>query len=200
MKRCKSIGLLLILIPALGLAQQKTKKHNEVSAAFQNAHFVYVESVDGDAMKPGLFPVDHQAIFDVQDAVRDWNRYALAYRREQADLVFVVRKGRIASAQTFPGVPAGTRLPGGQTQGRAPGQAGGQAEDPDGVGKEAEVGPENDMLRVYLVSSDGKLSGPLWTREIKDGLDAPQLVLFQQLRTAVERAYPSQPPGKQPTP
>jgi hypothetical protein len=63
------------------------------------------------------------------------------------------------------------------------------------VGAEGEVGPENDMLRVYLVSSDGELTGPIWTREIQDGLDPPTVLLIQQLRTAVERAYPSQPPA-----
>jgi len=57
------------------------------------------------------------------------------------------------------------------------------------------------MLRVYIVNGDGKLSGPLWTREMQDGLDAPGLMLLQQLRAAVERAYPTQPPApKQPTP
>jgi hypothetical protein len=203
MSRYKAIALLLILVPALALAQHKAKKHNDVPAVFQYAHFVYVEAADGDATKPGLYPEDRQAIFDVQDALQDWNRYALANRREGADVVLVVRKGRLAGAQTHAGVSVGTpRLPGSgnPAAGRPPGQSG-QGGDGEGVGAEGEVGPENDMLRVYLVSSDGKLSGPLWTREIQDGLDAPNVVLMQQLRTAVERAYPSQPPAaKQPTP
>jgi hypothetical protein len=202
MIRYKAIALLLILVPALGIAQQKTKKHNDVPAVFQNARFVYVEAVDGEVMKPGLYPADRQAIFDVEDSLRDWNRYSLANRRADADLVLVVRKGRLASAQARAGVSVGPpRLPGGgnPASGRPPGQAG-QGGDGESVGAEGEVGPENDMLRVYLVS-DGKLTGPVWTREIQDGLDAPPVLLMQQLRTAVERAYPSQPPAaKQPTP
>jgi hypothetical protein len=202
MSRSEAIALLLILIPALALAQQKAKKHNDVPAVFQYAHFVYVEAPDGDAMKPGLYPADRQAIADVQDSLRDWNRYALATRREDAEVVLVVRKGRLASAQVHAGVSVGTRVPSGgnSTSGPAPGQAG-QGGDGAGAGAEGEVGPENDMLRVYLVNGDGKLTGPLWTREIQDGLDPPTLLLMQQLRTAVERAYPSQPPpSKQPTP
>jgi len=196
MKRCNAIALLLILIPSLALAQQKAKKHNDVPAVFQYAHFVYVEAVDGDLMKPGLYPADRQAIVDVQDNLREWNRYALANRREDAELVLVVRKGRLASAQVHAGVSVGTRQPtgGNPTSSPTPGQ-GGTGGDGVGVGAEGEVGPENDMLRVYLVSSDGELTGPIWTREIQDGLDPPTVLLIQQLRTAVERAYPSQPPA-----
>jgi hypothetical protein len=185
--------MLLILVSSGGFAQ-KAKKHNDVSAAFQSAHFVYVEAADGDAMKPGLYSADRQAIFDVQDGLHDWNRYAIASRREEADLVMVVRRGRIASAQPRTGISVPRP---GNPQGRAPGQ------DPSGgddIGAETEVGPENDVLRVYIVS-DGKLSGLVWMREMKDGLDAPPLQLLQQLRTAVERAYPSQPQApKQSTP
>jgi hypothetical protein len=201
MSRFKAIALLLILVPALALAQQKAKKHSDVPAVFQNAHFVYVEAMDGDALKPGLYPPDRQAIFDVEDSLRDWNRYGLAIRRSEADLVLVVRKGRLASVTARAGVSAGTRLPGGNPNGSRPssqiGQPGG---DDEGVGTSAEVGPSNDLLRVYLVSSDGKLTGPVWNREIADGLDAPPVMLMQQLRTAVERAYPSQPPPTKPTP
>lgn len=196
MKRCTSIALLVLLIPALGVAQQKPKKHSDVPAAFQFAHFIYVEAVDGDAMKPGLNPADRQAIFDVQDGVRDWNRYTLASKREQADVVLVVRKGRIASGEAHTGVSAGLHPPGSQTPGHTQSQPG----DEGNVGVGTEVGPENDMLRVYLVSADGKLTGPLWTREIQDGLDAPGVVLLQLLRTAVQRAYPTQPPPPKPTP
>ena len=202
MKRCTAIALLLILIPVLGVAQKKSSKHSEVPAVLQYAHFVYVEALDGDAMKPGLFPEDRRAIFDVQDALRDWNRYTLANRREEADVVLVVRKGRIAGVQARVGVSVGPGTPGSQTSSRTQGQVGeGPAGEGNGVsaGAEGEAGPENDMLRVYLVH-DGELIGPVWTREIPDGLDAPGVVLVRQLRAAVERAYPSQPTAGKPTP
>ena len=199
MKLGKQIALFLIMIPAFVLAQQKTKKHNDVPAVFQNAHFIFVEAVDGDAIKPGLYPADRQAIFDVQDGLRDWNRYVLATRREEADVILVVRKGRVASAQAHAGVSLPSRLP--PTGSPAPGRSPGQTGDPDSVGTMAEIGPEHDILRVYLVGGDGgRTIGPLWTREMQDGLDAPSVVLLQQLRTAVERAYPRQPPQIKPTP
>jgi hypothetical protein len=193
-----AIALLFVFIPALALAQQKSKKHNDVPGVFQNARFIFVEAVDGDAMKPGLYPADRQAIFDVQDGLRDWNRYALATRRQDAEVVLVVRKGRLASTDARTGVSLPSRLPGSSNP--APGHAPGQTGDPDSMGAGAEVGPANDMLRVYMVNGDGKLTGPLWSREIQDGLEAPSVVLLQQLRTAVERAYPSQPPPSKPTP
>jgi hypothetical protein len=148
----------------------------------------------GDVMRPSLFPEDRQAIFDVQNGVQDWKRYTLATRRNQADLVFVVRKGRAAPGQAGLGIPGGPRSPDPPTQSRQPGQA----QDDDGVGVRAEVGPSDDMLQVYTTNPDGQLMGPVWNREMRDGLDGPQVPLLRQLRIAVEKAYPIQPAPKQP--
>ena len=49
-------------------------------------------------MKPGLFPEDREAIANVQDALKDWHRYALTINRGDADLIIIVRKGRLAAA------------------------------------------------------------------------------------------------------
>ncbi len=197
MKPYSIIALMLVAIAALGHAQQKTKKHSDISAAFQNARYVYVEAADGDVMKPGLYPADRQAIYDMEDGMRDWNRYTLTLRREQADLVFVVRKGRIASAEGHGGISVGTRSQGSQIPGHNPNQAGNAD---DSVSAGGEVGSEDDLLRVYTLSSDGKLMGPIWTRETTDGLDAPSVQLLRQLRVAVDRAYPIQPASNQPKP
>jgi hypothetical protein len=202
MSRKTVITLLLILASALALAQHKHKKHDEVPAAFQYAHFIYVEAADGDALKPGLLPEDRRAIYDVEDSVRDWNRYTLVERRQTADIVLVVRKGRIAQVRSA--ISVGPRLPSGvgsvgntnpnsnPNSNRGPDQLG---QPGDNVGAAAEVGPENDTLRVYLLDADGKLAGPVWMREIQDGLDAPEVLLMRELRTAVEHTYPSQPPA-----
>jgi hypothetical protein len=197
MKHSKVIALFLVLIPAFGLAQHKTKKPSNLSVVFQSARYVYVESADGDMMKPGLYPADRQAISDTEDGLRDWSRYALTTRRQQADLVLVVRKGRIANAQGHGGISVGTRT---QQSNPAPGRPPGQAADADEIGAASEMGPADDMLRVYTVNTDGKLSSPIWTQEMKDGLDAPAIPLLQQLRAAVERAYPNPPATKPATP
>jgi hypothetical protein len=196
--RCsQGMALLLLALAAFDSAQIKAKKHSDVSAVFANAKYVYVEAQAGDVMRPGLYPEDRQAIADVQDGLQDWNRYTLATSRKQADLVFIVRKGRAAGVQTQVGVPAAPRPQGSQgppTQSRQPGQT----PDDEGVGAGAEVGPSDDMLQVYTTNPDGKLIGPIWNREMRDGLDGPQVMLLRQLRVAVEKTYPGQPAPKQP--
>ena len=107
MKLRKQVAFLLLLVAPIAVAQQKSKKHSDLPAAFSNARFVYVQAEDGDIMRPGLYPEDREAIFDVQQGIRDWNRYAVATRREDADLIFIVRKGRIAGAQGRRGVSGG---------------------------------------------------------------------------------------------
>jgi hypothetical protein len=194
MKHYMAIVLLAILLPALGVAQKK--KHNDVPAVFETAHSVYVEAADGDYSKPGLSPADRKAIEDVQDAVQAWHRYTLAVHSEQADLVFVVRKARAGGADSQTGPSTTPRVPTGQTPGRAPGQPG----DTDSMGAAAQMGAEGDRLQVYTISADGKRKGPVWMRELQGGLDAPSVMLLAQLKSAVERAYPTPPPATNPTP
>jgi hypothetical protein len=197
MRAYRVIALLMLAAPTIIFAQ-KTKKHSDVSAVFMNARYVYVEAEAGDITRPGLYPEDRQAIADVQEGIQDWDRYHLVTRREDADLVFIVRKGRTVSEQNRVGISGGApRQQGPTTQNRQPGQGQGQGEDGFGLG--AEVGPSDDMLRVFTTNPDGKLIGPVWNRELKDGLDGPTVLLLQQLRVAIEKAYPSQTPN-QPAP
>jgi hypothetical protein len=196
LKLRSGIATLLLLVAPLALAQQKPKKHSDLPAVFSKARFVFVQAEDGDIMRPGLYPEDRNAISDVQQGIRDWNRYAVAINRDDADLILIVRKGRIAGAQGRVGVSGGSpRQPGVPFPGSDPRQDGIGTS----VGAAGEVGPPDDMLRVYTHTPDGKLTGPLWSREMKDGLDAPSVLLLQQLKQAVEHAYPPVPPSPQPT-
>ncbi len=177
------MALLLAALPTMAFAKNKKP---DVAAVFANATYVYVESSDGGLYQPGLDPGDRQAIADVQDALRDWNRYKLTSQRDQAELIFVVRKGRLANERIGGGQnPVPQPLPPGQSP-RGPGQTGAGAE----VEAGAEVGPEEDMLRVYALDANHKLMGPVWNRTQADGLEEPQLLLFKQLKAAVEKAYP----------
>ncbi|HUD14907.1 MAG TPA: hypothetical protein VMQ56_14740 [Terracidiphilus sp.] len=195
MKGYKAILLLAILLPAFGLAEKK--KHNDVPEAFAAAHSVYVEAEDGDYSKPGVSAADRKAIEDVQDAVQAWRRYTLAVHPEQADLILVVRKGLSSGGvDSQSGLPTTPRVPNGQTSVRAPGQPG----DADSMGPAAQLGAEGDRLLVYSMTADGKRKGPVWTRELQGGLDAPSNLLVQQLKSAVERAYPAPSPAANPTP
>lgn len=101
MKFFKSIAVALAVVAPLVLA--KDKKKDNLSALFSNARYVYIQAEDGDIMKPGLFPEDREAIANVQDALKDWHRYALTINRGDADLIIIVRKGRLAAAQVHGG-------------------------------------------------------------------------------------------------
>jgi hypothetical protein len=119
MNSFKRIAVVLLCGSALLLAQHKKKP--AVSAIFQNARYVYVQALDGDITNPRLFPEDRQAISDVEDAIRDWHRYTLAINPSQADLIIVVRKGRLAALQGHGGISDGPRpmppmAPGGQNR------------------------------------------------------------------------------------
>jgi hypothetical protein len=195
LKLRNGIATLLLLVAPFAVAQQKPKKHSDLPAVFSNARYVYVQAEDGDIMRPGLYPEDRDAISDVHQGIRDWNRYAVTTNREDADLIFIVRKGRIAGAQGRIGVSGGSpRQPGAPVPGSDPRQDGIGTS----VGAAGEVGPPDDLMRVYTQTPDGKPTGPLWSREMKDGLDAPSVLLLQQLKQAVERSYPPLPPSPQP--
>ncbi len=203
MRSFRVIVVLLVIVAPFVFAKDKAKKRAELSSLFSNAHYVYVQAEDGDIMRPGLFPEDRDAISAVQEALREWNRYVLTTEREHADLVIVVRKGRAVGLQGRVGISAGApipqRQPGSSMPGHNPGLAG-DAEDSDNLGARSEAGPSEDLLRVFALNTDGKRTTALWARELKDGLAAPSVPLMQQLKDAVERAYPANPPAKQPAP
>jgi hypothetical protein len=193
MKSIKVIALLLLLLPAVVLAQKKTKKPI-VPEVFAHARYVYVEAIDGDEFNLNVYPADRIAIGEVRDAIRAWGRYIFTIDRDQAELVFVVRKGRLAGAEATGTIGVGGQYP--QT-GPLGGQFPGSQQRPQGpgFGVGGEAGPPHDLLQICQLNSDGKLSGPLWIRSFAGGLDAPGVPLFAQFKNEVEKAYPSAPPS-----
>jgi hypothetical protein len=192
MKPLKAITLLFVLLPALATLQAKPRKPYKLPAAFDQARYVYVEAEDGQEFNPRLEPEDRDAIADIDKALYDWNRYIVTTRRDQADLIFVVRKGRLAAAtlggqvssapQTGPNRPAGGPMSG------------------NGVAVGTEVGPPDDFLEVFLPNPNEARGALLWQRTLPDGLSPPQLMLFKQLKDEVERSYPVPPPKTPPKP
>jgi hypothetical protein len=192
MNSFKRIAVVLLCGSSLLVAQHKKKP--AVSAIFKNARYVYVQAMDGDITNPHLFPEDRQAISDVEDALRAWQRYTFAINASQADLIIIVRKGRLAGLQGHGGISAGPHpMPPMSPGGQNPSQNPSQNQDADQIGARAEVGPDSDLLRVYGTNPEGKRIGPIWTGEQQDGLGGPDVPLLQQLRSAVENAYPSAP-------
>jgi hypothetical protein len=176
----------LVLATALPFAHAKDKKNKKtVPAVFSTARFVYVQAEDGDLYKPGLIDADRQAIVDVQDALRAWHRYTLTINPSEADLVFIVRKGRIASGRI-----GGTVGGGPGTAGQSSPFPGGQQRGSTGIGVGGEVGPPDDYLEVKMQGPDGATGATVWQRSQTDGLDAPQVPLMRNLRDAVEKDYP----------
>ena len=73
------------------------KKEQLPTAILLNCRYVYVEAWDGDFFNPHLLPEDRNAILNVQNAFHDWNRYLITVKRRGAEILVVVRKGRIVS-------------------------------------------------------------------------------------------------------
>jgi hypothetical protein len=91
-----------VLITSVASAQTPSNKQGQVpTAILLNSRHVYVEAWDGDFFNPHLLPEDRKAILDVQNALQDWNRYLVTVKRRDAEILVVVRKGRIVT----PGIP-----------------------------------------------------------------------------------------------
>lgn len=188
MKPLRMIALILVLVPALVTVQAKAKKPYKLPAEFNQAQYVWVEAVDGQEFDPRLLPEDRQAIGDVYKALEDWKRYVITTQRNQADLIFVVRKGRLAQADV--GVQTGSGPPGVPRRPTAgPGSA-------SGVVVGGEVGPPDDLLEVYMSNPNEARGTLLWQRTLADGLRSPDVPLFKQLKDEVERTYPTQTASK----
>jgi len=183
MRHSRIIVALLVLMATLALAQKKPKR--DMLAVFDHARYVYVEAMDGNEYKPDLDREDRQAIQNVIGALRDWGRYVVTANREDAELVFVVRKGRVVEGDVGFGGNASPQggPPGSQAPSRNPRVR-------YQIGAGAEVGPPDDLLQICTLDPGGKLSGPLWFRSKRDGLNGPDIPLLQQFKTALDRAYP----------
>jgi hypothetical protein len=197
MKRNLAVLSLLIATIGLGVTQAKSKKHSNLPEAFESAHTVFVETRDGDITDLKLDPEERTAILDIQEAIQNWGRYTLSRSRIDADLILVLRKGRVWRDQSNTSIPGGPHPSTGHTPIQNPADASqgpGNNGSPDGLTR------EKDELRVYTIQSDGKLKGPLWSDEQDRGLDSPSILLFQRLKIDIEKAYPAAPANKQSTP
>lgn len=199
MRRYAAVGMVLLVGGMVTTASAKKKKDPVASKIFCQARYAYVRAVDGDVLNPNVLPEDREAASDLMHHLQDWKRYTMVYEPDQADLVFMVRTGRIASLRGQGSVAAGGPYPGGRVQiGRNPGAGpqnpSGTANPADagdypmgtGYGGGGEVGPPNDLLQVYTSGSGNGVHTMLWEHTQQDGLQGSQ-PLFQHLRDAVEK-------------
>jgi len=93
MKRYSAIlGLLLLFaVSALAAPNVGQSKVLLFPKTLTNARYVYVAAYDGDQFDPNLLPDDRAAIANVQDSLRQWGRYVIVYRRQDADMVLLVQ-------------------------------------------------------------------------------------------------------------
>ena len=189
--KSRSFAIFAISLLCLSVSHAKNKKL-QVPEIFQTAHSVYVESIDGEITKPGLSPADRDAILQVQEAVREWNRYTLAPSRDKADLVIVVRKGHSVGDQDHLGLGPHPSMP--QPGALQPGQERQLQAHPTDQNASVGTGGDDiatqDLFRVYTLNEKGKLKGPVWAREMDGGLNGPTVRLVMELKAAVEITYP----------
>jgi hypothetical protein len=161
-------GLLLFMFASLsnGQSTHESKKPGPL-ALLASSKFVFVEPDD----RPIITSEDRQAVANVEQAIQKWGYYQLAMFQSDADLVIYVRKGRTVGATV--GVHVG------------------KASDSSpahhlnvGVFAGADAGTNADMFWVY----SRYLSNPIWQRELKDGLDTPKMILFNDFRDDVTAA------------
>ena len=168
----RKASVLLLFVFALAL---KAEDKSAIPAVIKNATYVYVMAYSGDVFSPEVMPDDRHAVQNVQSAIEKWGRYKLVYNRGEADLVLVVRTGRLAEVKGGVQVGVGTTTQRvGDTTSRSHGES---------IG--GEVGDPQDTLEVYM-ASQGTNGPPLWRGRAKDGLKAPEMHLMQELRSKVE--------------
>jgi hypothetical protein len=209
--------LLVVVGGVVSSAPAKTKKEAPLSKLFCQARYAYVATADGDVIDPNATPEDRDAAAELEGLLKDWNRYTLVVHRREADLVFVVRTGRavgvgvgtggastdstvtarIGSGPNGPGEggpgPGAGGTPNLGTNGQDPGDSAGGAGRGNRGAVAAEAGNPDDMLTIYMGPGDGTPQHAwLWRRSEADGLQAPNMPLFQQIRSAVDAGCQAQ--------
>jgi len=142
-----------------------------------NAKYVYITTYEGsNETSPRLTQADLQAINGLREALRQWGYYTETIHRDQADLIFRIRKG-------------GTSAKVGGDIGGVSGPDRGMGPAATGVGTDAQgnIGPPEDMLEIYDAKV-GTNTAPLWRGMEADGLEPPRMGLLQDLRKQVEES------------
>lgn len=192
------IPVLLLLASACfsAMAQSSTSPKIDLPKVFDTARYVYVDAESGDRASRDLTAEDRQAIYNVEKQLKAWGRYTLTLSREHADLVLRVHKSRSGGNNipvVVPGRPRqpgrGPRDPSDPSDSSNPSNPANSQSGPPGLG--TEVGSPDDELSVYIpAGSASSMTGPIWHDGSRNGLNAPRLPLFQELKQDAEDAYP----------
>jgi hypothetical protein len=168
-QRAYVLGLLLVLTSVLQAQKRDKEPTTILPSILWTSQFVHVTSMTGDEFNISTYPEDRAAIETVRDAIREWGRYTLVYKLEDAELIVNVRAGRQLEAG------GGART--------TPGSIGGIV----GAG----VGPADDYVEILMPIPTGRVNEHratvLWQRGLHNGLGdgAP---LIQEFRKEAEAA------------
>jgi hypothetical protein len=186
------LPMLTLLCLATVLTVSAFAQDAVIPEALVRSKYVYIGILraDGgfdDGIHPASAPEDRQVRADVEKAFRQWKRYTVTLMPKDADLIVLVRKGRIGSV-TVSGTPA--ELSGGVTiAGRKRTDRDAQSTGPirpgPGLTIGAEAGPLVDLLEVRFGPARGA-DTRLWQRAFKDGFSGTPPRLFQRLKAEVE--------------
>lgn len=140
----------VLLVSIVVLAIHVYAKDHKASGFLLHARYValgyetaggFVGEWDTDTfLSAKILPADRQALVNVSDAIKRWNRYVITIDPRQADLLIAVRAGRIASTNGGVIAEDGSIDPSTMKR-RMPGIAIGTVVD-------AEAGPPRDYLAV----------------------------------------------------
>ena len=162
----------LVALTTIGVALvQGQQKKDEIPKVLLTSRYVYVEAIDGDLWNSNILLENRKAIMNLQSALQDWKRYTITAQRRDAELVFVVGKGSLASVKGGVGTQGGTHKRTGAN-----------------ANLDAQLGILDDRLDVYILKPDESLMGPIWRHSLKDGLDPPEMPLFAQFKKAIDTA------------
>jgi hypothetical protein len=180
--RSSILGVVVVTIIGVLLAQGQPKKNNdEVPKILLTSRYVYVEAIDGDVLNPRVLPENRKAITDLQYALQDWKRYIITAKRREAEIVFVVSKGSLASVKGGVGTQGGTNERTEQMQAWM-----------------LKCGYWTTVWKFTYSIPTSPLMGPIWRHSLKDGLDPPRNTIEPQSGRNYARIALSQIKGRRP--
>lgn len=157
-----------------------------ISALVLNARYValgyetaegFIGETEFQSFAPGkVEPDDRQALANIHEALRKWNRYVVTVMPQKAELLIAIRTGRRASGTGGVRIGTGGIDPTGRRTSPGIGPVFG-----------AEAGPADDYLAVYQ-ANEGREAARLWVRTQNNGLTGKNPPLFQSFKEAVDAA------------